>query len=311
MIKNKIMGLTLLAIFFDGCSSHNIKKVREVNQSEEYTIAQDRVLNIRYNETAYSKALEVYGERLKKYLTSDRNMPKKDIEKLRLGVDNIYDKTGKVFQEQDAISDMVLGAFTKLNLFPMVNINKVAVNGNFNIQEDLLSKRYKYSDTYANDPTLISQLPIGVLKPTNHYVAGALLQYDSRKVNETNIDAKYLSFGRNFEVIDVALDLRLVDSQLGVIAIPDNGKSSYVSLQNRVITTMSVNGEYMKLINESPYGIKISHNIGDPTQYAVREIVELAVLELVSKFTGFDWKKTDAINYVNKQSYSNFVIKDR
>jgi hypothetical protein len=309
MIKNKIMGLTLLAIFFDGCSSHNIKKLREVNQSEEYTIAQDRVLNIRYNETAYSKALEVYGEYLNEYLTKDLKMAKKDIEKMRIGVENIYDKTGKVFPEQDAISDMVLGAFTKLNLLPMVNLNKPSVYGNYSIPENLLSNKYKNYKQYSDNPQLLSQLPIGVLKPTDYYVAGALLQYDKQKANETNIDAKYLSFGRNFEVIDVALDLRLVDSSLGIIPMPEGGgKSSYISLQNRVIT-ITANGEYMKLIDNSPYGIKISHNIGDPTQYAVREIVELAVLELVSKWTGLDWKKTDAINYVNKKDYSNFVVK--
>jgi len=311
MIKKKIMGIVLVGLIFDGCTTHDIRRLREVNQSEEYTIAKDRALKIRYNDTAYSKALEVYGSYLRKYLSEDMGFTKEKIERLRIGVDNIYDKTGKVFGKEDGISDMVLGAFAKLNLFPMVNINRPSVYGNINIPENLLSKKYKNYEAYRKKPGLISSLPIGVLKPTNYYVSGALLQYDKKKQNKTSIDIKYASFGRDFDIIDVALDLRLVDSQLGVIPMPDSagGKSSYVSLQNRVVS-FSVNGEYFKLIDNDAYGINISHEIGDPTQYAVREIVELAVLELVSKWINFDWKKTDAIRYV-ESFHSQFVLKDK
>ena len=234
----------------------------------------------------------------------------KCIEGIRIGIDNIYDKTGKVFGVQDGVSDMVLGAFLKLSVFPMVNLDKPSTYGNINVRENLLSSKNEYSSSYAQNPQIIANLPLGVLKPTSYYVAGALIQYDKKEANKLNFDIKYLSAGRNFDIIDVALDLRAIDSKLGVIAMPEPElKSAYVSLQNRVVTT-SINGEYFKLIHDDAFGINISHEIGDPTQYAVREIVELAVLELVSKLSSFDWKKLGLEETVNKV-HSNFVVKDR
>ncbi|HFU74834.1 MAG TPA: hypothetical protein ENK66_01170 [Arcobacter sp.] len=311
MLKKHIAGLVLLGFVFDGCTTHDIKNLRAVNQLNEYTIAKDRAFNIRYNDTAYSQALEVYGGYLRSHLAEDMGLSAEKIDRLRIGVDNIYDKTGKVFGDKDGISDMVLASFAKLNLFPMVNLNRPSTYGNINIPENLFSGKYKNHKTYVKNPGLISQLPVGVLKPTDYYIAGALLQYDKKTQNKTTLDIKYASFGRDFDVIDVALDLRVVNSRLGIIPMPDSsgGKSSYVSLQNRVIS-FSLNGEYFKLIHDDAYGINISHEIGDPTQYAVREIVELAVLELVSKWTHFDWKETDAIRYV-KSFHSQFVLKDR
>lgn len=307
MLNKKIIGsLVVLTFLFAGCAPKDIKLLRKVDELKEHEIGKDRALNIRYNDTAYSKSLEVYGKYLKRYLFS-KGMRDKDIDSLRIGIDNIYDKTGKVYGDTDAISDMVLEAFNKLNLFPMTNLSRPSTYSNLDIREDLLSGNYRHNKTFANNAQIISQLPIGVLKPTNFYVAGALLQYDKTKQNKTSLDIKYLSVGRNFDIIDVSLDLRMIDSSLGVVSLPTNGKSASVSLKNRVVS-FSLDGEYFKLIHDDAYGINISQEIGDPTQYAVKEIVELAVLELVSKWSEFDWKKTDAVKQVSK-FHSQFVLR--
>lgn len=327
--KINMVGVALLVFFLDGCTRHDIKRLREVNQSEEHIINMDRALNIRYNDTAYSKALEVYGEFMKQYLIGELGYhincknrkgtdgriikDKKCLDGFRIGVDNIYDKTGEVFGTSDGISDMVLGAFSKMNFLPMVNLNKASVYGNLNIRENLFSINYKNHKKYTQNPGIIAQMPIGVLKPTDFYISGALLQYDKKSKNKTNIDIKYASFGRDFDIIDVALDLRVVNSTMGIISMPSHKKtgrkSTYISLQNRVVS-FSVDGEYFKLIHDDAYGINISHQIGDPTQYAVREIVELATLELVSKWFGVHWTESDAPRYV-KAFHSRHVIKDQ
>ena len=317
MLGKQIVVLSISIFILTGCATRDIKKLRRVDQGKEFRLNKDRALNIRYNDTAYSKALRDYGIALRKYFFTlgfhqqcINKEDKKCIDGILIGIDNIYDKTGKVFGVQDGVSDMVLGAFLKLSVFPMVNLDRPSTYGNINVRENLFSGGYSNSEKYTKNPQIISQLPLGVLKPTDYYVSGALLQYDKKEANKLNFDVKYLSAGRNFDIIDVALDLRVVDSSIGVIAMPEPKlKSAYISLQNRVVST-SINGEYFKLIHDDAFGMNISHEIGDPTQYAIREIVELAVLELVSKLTLFDWKKLGLKETVDKV-HSNFVVKDR
>lgn len=308
MLKvKKITSIILLGVLFGGCTPKDIKLLRKVEQVKEHEISRDRASNIRYNDTAYSKALEVYGQHLHRFLLENKNLQQKTIDSLRIGVDNIYDKTGKVYANEDAISDMVLEAFNKIGIFPMVNLSKPSTYSNLNIPENLLSTKYKGNQNYSKTPNLISSLPLGVLKPTHFYVSGALLQYDKTKQNKTSLDIKYLSVGRNFDIIDVSLDLRIIDSSLGVVSHEEGEKSASISLKNRVVS-FSMDGEYFKLIHDDAYGINISDEIGDPTQYAIREIVELAVLEVVSRWLGLPWKKTDAIDSVYS-FHSKFVLK--
>jgi len=317
MLGKKIVLLSISIFMLGGCTTLDVKRLREIDQSKESKLNHDRALNIRYNDTAYSKALEMYGKAIRKHffnLGFHQECKNKDdtqcIDGMRIGIDNIYDKTGKVFGVQDGVSDMVLGAFAKLSVFPMVNLDRPSTYGNINVRENLFSGGYKNGAKYAENPAVIAQLPLGVLKPTDYYISGALLQYDKKEASKLNFDAKYLSAGRNYDIIDVALDLRVVDSSLGVIAMPGPKlKSTYVSLQNRVVST-SINGEYFKLIHNDAFGLNISHEIGDPSQYAIREIVELAVLELVSKLTLLDWKELGLESVVGT-SHSDFVVKDK
>ena len=309
LTKKTITSIVLLGIFFGGCAPRDIKLLRKVEQAKEHEISTDRALNIRYNDTAYSRALEIYGQHLHQFLLENKGLKQKTIDRLRIGIDNIYDKTGKVYGKEDAISDMVLEAFNKISIFPMVNLSKPSTYSNLNIRENLLAKNYKGNKNYIKTPNLISTLPLGVLKPTTFYISGALLQYDKTKQNKTSLDIKYLSVGRNFEIIDVSLDLRIINSSLGVVSHEEGEKSASISLKNRVVS-LSMDGEYFKLIRDDAYGINISHEIGDPTQYAVREIVELAVLEVVSRWLGLPWKKTDAIESVHK-FHSQFVVKGK
>lgn len=302
-----ILTVAIIISIMTSCTTQYINSLRDVNQTNEFRLSQNRALSIRYNDTAYSKPLEIYGYALKKHLASV-GLTTEQLNGLRFGVDNIYDKTGKIFGTSDAISDIVISAFTKMNVFPMLNLDRYSPYSNLHIRENLLSGQYTSSPYYANNIGMIGQLPVGVLKPTNYYVSGALLQYDIKKEDSINFDIKYASVGRNFSIIDIGLDLRIINSGLGVVVVSGdkNSKSASVSLINRVVT-FSVDGEYFKLVHDDAYGVRISNQVNDPTQYAVREIVELAVLEVVSRLSDLDWKKTEAIKYINK-NHSNFVI---
>jgi curli biogenesis system outer membrane secretion channel CsgG len=308
-MRTLLLLVSFFMIFFDGCSTHYINSLRDINQTQEFQVSQQRAFTIRYNETAYSQALEVYGEVLKKHLFS-LGFTQAKINEMRFGVDNIYDKTGKVFPNSDGISDIVISAFVKLNLFPIVNLDKYSLNtySNLHLRENFLSGAYKNSPYYANNPMMLSQLPIGVIKPTDYYIAGALLQYDRKQEDQLELDVKYFSVGKGFHIIDIGLDLRMVNSSLGVIVSSEEkgAKGASVSLTNRIIT-LSLDGEYFKLIHDDAYGLLVSSQVTDPTQYAVREIVELAVLELVSRLANLDWKETKAIEYIDKM-HSPFVI---
>lgn len=302
-----LFSLCTVLFIMTGCTTQYITSLRDIDQAGEFDFSQSRALNIRYNDTAYSKALETYGYALKKHLKSV-GLSQAQINQMRFSIDNIYDKTGKVFGTSDAISDIVLSALSKLNVFPILNLDKASPYSNLHIRDNLLSGQYSNTAYYANNIGLIAQLPVGVLKPSNYYVSGALLQYDTKKENSISFDIKYASLGNNFNIIDIGLDLRIINSGLGVIVVSgeEKAKSALVSLTNRVVT-FSIDGEYFKLIHDDVYGMRISHQLNDPAQYAVREIVELAVLEVISRLSSFDWKKTKAIECINKY-HSNFVV---
>ena len=68
MLGKQIVVLSISIFILTGCATHDIKKLRRVDQSKEFHLNKDRALNIRYNDTAYSQALRDYGVALKQYL---------------------------------------------------------------------------------------------------------------------------------------------------------------------------------------------------------------------------------------------------
>jgi len=307
--KQLLLGLSTVPIIFLGCAEKTLSQMRQIDVEYEANTTIHRAYNIRNNDTVYSEPLRVYGKQLRKYLKYKNEWDDKVLSAIKIGIDDIYDKTGKVYST-NAISDMVFSAMAKLGVFPVNNVSNTKNNTNNRIMENLTSENFKISKYFRAKPSSLYYMPIGVIKPSRFYISGALLEYDKKRKDNVKLDIKYASFGSKLDLIDMSLDLRIIDSLDGTLAIDEaRGTRAFVSLTNRLVT-LSRDGEYFKLIKDDPYGITISSDIGDPVLYATRELVELAMLEVFSKFTGFDWKKTTAPKFIaDKNTFSQFVIK--
>lgn len=316
--KSLLVGSSLF--FLLGCTEKSLTKIRQIDIESESRTALHRGYNVRYNDTIYSEPLRIYGKELRVFLKTNLNWNDKDLARLKIGIDDIHDKTGKVYST-NAISDMVFAAMAKLNVFALNNVRSPNRRNNLEIMENLtyskkdkktgkLLSGFNIAETVKKKPSTLYYLPSGVVKPSRFYISGGLLEYDKKRKEKVGLDIKYASFGTNLDVIDVSLDLRLIDSLDGTLAVTEKTKiPAFVSLTNRLVT-ISRDGEYFKVINSDPFGIKVSSNIGDPTFYAVREVVELAILEIFTRFTGFKWKNSSAPKFIGeKGTFSQFVIK--
>ena len=310
-INYLLIGSSLF--FLSGCMEKSLTKIRKIDVKSELSTSLNRGYNVRYNDTIYSEPLRIYGKELRVFLKKTRGWNAEKLTRIKIGIDDIYDKSGKLYKT-NAISDMVFAAVAKLNVFPVNNVLSPKRNHNLEVMENLTynknGKGFKIAKFFKKKPGSLYYLPAGVVKPSRYYISGGLLEYDKREKDKIGLDIKYLSLGQNLDIIDISLDLRMIDSHDGTLTVlTKTQEPAFISLTNRLVT-LSRDGEYFKVISDDPFGIKISSNIGDPTLYALREVVELAVLEIFSKFTGYKWKESSAPKFIaDKSTFSQFVIK--
>ncbi len=300
----------LTSLILCSCTTTNL---REVSDSEKKA-TKIRALNIQNNDTIYSESLRCYGKQLA-YLTKN-NLLVRDGKVLRpdkfvFMVNDIKDRTKKIYDGENGISDMLLTSLLKLNYLTVYDYEDSVIKQS---RTNFLSAEYPYSNTkpreqyrdlYTSLSTAISDVPVGIMKPADFTISGALTQYDDIKTRNINIDLLYTGYSNNISIADVGIDLRMVYSPEGVVTLENtpNGykKANFVSLKNRLIVSKDNDGNYFRTINKKNYGISFDYSLKDPKYLAVRETVELATLKLTENLTGVKWEEYCSIEAMDKQ----------
>lgn len=211
-------------------------------------------------------------------------------------VSKIYDKTEKIYsQNSTALSELVAHA---LSYNPAI--------------------KYKdspfHSGWYDSQTRIVNtnqQSSIGSLINADRYISGALVQYDEglpishKDLNGFRVSVDPVGFDKRTKVITVGLVLRSVGSKNGEmllrgfnrvkpISANDNKlinvqfddfesvNASSVFVQNTfLVKQIGVNA--FEIVSKRNYGGSVSIETSDPKTYAVREMVEKAVYDLLLK----------------------------
>ncbi len=277
------VGVAIFAVAVSGCSTVDLKQPRDDDYSEQSRehvkeIAKQRSGSVADNETYFTDRLRCIGQ----------GKAIKELA-LRVAVGPIYDKTTKVFPAgSTAISDLVLNA---LSYVSGIRIVETPLSGDISESRvNLLSRNYVYlakpiKDNIAVAANRLSHLPFGVLYPSQLYIAGALVQYDEgteTATPELRLDIDALTASRSVETMTIGLHLRLINSGDGeILSNRAKGKRGSVLLSNKFYK-IRTNASLFRLISAKQYGIDYSVVVADPKQYAVQEMVEKGVAELLS-----------------------------
>ncbi|TGO03739.1 hypothetical protein PN36_00660 [Candidatus Thiomargarita nelsonii] len=256
--------LSLLTTFIVGCGGNEGQKPNIITEPEAGPVE---------NETAYTYGLKCIGKEITKSGQAG---------KITVAVDNIKDKTVKNFDTSaltQAPSDMALTAFANVGAVDV--LAAIPDNGFGHIQIS------------QNKPGKI----LGDILPSHVYLAGAITEY--------NKDIRSRRWGFDFfrnlldigvsgydNVINVAMDLRMVASKSGKILKNSKGKVLNLSLQNNIVTK-SYKGDIFRTWSSMGGGGDVGFKIKDPEHLAVREIVDRGVLILMGKLFEVNWKKCD------------------
>ncbi len=210
----------------------------------------------------------------------------------KVSVANIYDKTGKVFKEgSTAISEMVAHALSYNYGIKLVDIP---------FGRDWSTSRHnplsgKNSAILKTSPTLLSSNTgfTGVVFPSDMYISGALVQYDevpAIKPFGTRISANIdpVDLSTQTRTITVGMVLRAVDSTSSLIldnANPNdkrNGERASVYVQNTYFVK-KVGLNMFEIKSKRLYGGDVTVEVSDPATYAVKEMTEAGIYELLKK----------------------------
>lgn len=285
--------LGCFSLLLISCSSITNPRIVADSEAKE---AIARSLNISNNDTLYSDSLRCFGRQINHFLKEG------EYQRLKVAlfsIDDIYDKTEKLYPKNStAMSDLVLSALNKMSVFLVYDYE----TGSYE-----RSKINYISSSYPRTPGqttqdviqalvlggLVPNQPIGVLKPADFIINGALTQYDMIESNSLDLDLDVVGYSQKLNIIDVGIDLRLVDANTGIIVVDiDSGENtSSIYLKNRLITSKNNDAGFFKVINSKKFGVNLDYSVSDPQYYAVRELVELGVLELISKLISIPWKE--------------------
>lgn len=201
---------------------------------------------------------------------------------MNIGVNNIYDKTGKIYKDDStALSEMVAQALS-------------------------YNKGIRYVDTPFNAPLSyartsvgnINSMSIGEALSIEKFITGALVQYDegtpltsTQAIESLKLSIDPLDVSNRTTIINVGLTLRLINRD-GIMYF-----TGYVNPRTKKLTDYEPASVYLqntffvKQIGASLFEIKSRRNYGfnttvitsDPKHYAIRELIERGVYELLLK----------------------------
>jgi curli biogenesis system outer membrane secretion channel CsgG len=206
-----------------------------------------------------------------------------DISKrLRVAVDAIPDKTGKVnsaegYKVTQGVESMAITALAKIPAVQVVERRNVEA---FNMETELTDKKrigdgQKYP--LSNGRTLnYRPLLTGKVNGADYYITGAITEVNYNIHSGGQIlDVSGLSFGKKTVVMNVALDLRIVDVKtLDVI--------DAVTLQKQFVGLRTQNGLY-RFIDKELVSFDNGASTDEPLQLGIRSLVERGVSRLVGK----------------------------
>ena len=272
-----VVLLSALSMFLSGCTT--LSDARLLSDKDKKTrdqLREHRVFSIESGDTLYSKSLQCLGS-----LKPDVKV------KPNITVSRILDKTGKVFPDvgqeaSTALSDMVMNALAKARVFEVTE-TPLEASTNHGTRVDITNM-----PLIQNNPVLIGQasvLPVGVLFPSDAFISGALIQYDessdiSRDNNFLSLGIDLLSYNKQVTVIKIGLHLRMLNSRSGKVTTI-NGKPMSLIATNRLLSMRKGLNLY-KIISSENREIDYVVETSDPTHYAVYEMVEKTVFDLVA-----------------------------
>lgn len=218
-----------------------------------------------------------------------RSMPSYSVAK-------IYDKTSKVYTpDSTALSELVAHA---LSYNPAIRYKDAPFHS-------------YWQDSHAKIMNNNNQLSIGNLLNADRYISGALVQYDeglpvsNSVLNSFRLSIDPVSFDKRVKVITVGLILRSVGTNNGEMlfegynnitpTVGNNGRAmnigfkdfesinpSSVYIQNTFFVKQ-IGTSAFEIISKRNYGGSVSIETSDPKTYAIREMVERGVYELLLK----------------------------
>lgn len=255
-------------------------------------IAQARTLKIKKGETLYSKKLECLGEKFfskasaQLFSNPDGTINYNSLKRtMTISVAPIMDKTHKVYPAQStAISDLVINALSRIKGIAVVEI---PLDSDYSQSRN----RFRYDSPYPfiNENIgfmsgSIHRPPVGIVFPAQMYISGALVQYDDNTEagsKNVNVNMQYVTGKSSVSQISIGMNLRLIDAVSGTANInPKTNMPTNVFLQND-LWKISNGANFFRIISTSPWGIDYSVNTADPVHYAVNEIVERGVYDLM------------------------------
>lgn len=280
-MKKILITLGVLPFFLSGCANYQLRAAHQLEGNENNVIAkirEARTANIQPNDTYYSPKLSCVGEKMSEVLHGD------PAHFVRISVAPIFDKTSKVFpQGSTAISEYVLHSLSRVKGFRLVEtpLGYTTMESRNSFNGDNSPFSYYKNPQFLNG---FASPPVGVAFPAQYYIAGSLTQYDEfSEIGNPNwsFNADIVQGKRSMTTISVALNLRIVNAATGQVMLSDSGKSASVYLSSRLYK-IQTGLNVFKLISTKPYGVDYSTDVSDPTHYAIQEIVERALYELLA-----------------------------
>ncbi len=214
---------------------------------------------------------------------------------LSYSVSPIYDKTGKVFSENStAISDMVAHALIYNNA---IQYKDTPFNAD-------------WSFSRANIESAGTTKSIGSAIKADRYISGALVQYDEgspfanlSSIENINFSIDPVDISKGSKIITVGLTLRAMNSNGEVVFEGTNEISKNHLNDNEVKLNFNkfvgyspasvyvqntffakdIGMNLFEIKGDRNYGFDFSVNTSDPKTYAVRELIDRAVFELLLK----------------------------
>ncbi|MEN8218379.1 MAG: CsgG/HfaB family protein [Pseudomonadota bacterium] len=262
--KNLIM-LSLLTTLIVGCGGNNRSQPTNGPITDDVGAVE--------NETVYTYGLKCVGNEITK---------SGQAEKVIVAVDIIKDKTVKDFD----VSALTQGA----SEMAMTALAKV---GALEIIDRIPGENLGHVQISKNEPGKT----VGDILPSHVFLAGAITEYNKDLRNRRwgfDFFRNLLDVGMSgsHNVINVAMDLRLVASGKGKILRNSKKELLVLSLQNNIVTR-SYKGDLFRTWSNIGGGGNVGFKINDPQHLAVREIIDRGVLILVGKLFEVNWKKCD------------------
>ena len=280
-MKGKIFILSI-AIFFTTSCSTSLNRARILSNGDinyQKNTRKDRVLSIKNGDTLYSDSLRCISKHGKLGKKPD------------IAVARTIDKTGKVFpaigqKESTALSEMVSHALSKTGMFEILDIPLSS--------DTMLTSRSSVAtfphikDLINKNPGLygaLSAFPAGVLFRSDNYISGALVQYDESSDVPydnylTSLNIEPLEVSQQNTVIKIGIILRMINSSSSRLTTI-NAKPMSVMMTNRLLAIRK-DINLFKIISLKNREFNYVVNASDPKHYAVYEMIEKAIFDLIS-----------------------------